>query len=91
MSVRRDTKNRLLLIRACGTCGKTIYTTADTPWVRQVLVDGSQRTTYFCSRGCFAASYKHIGWYDGKTEERRREKGMCSRRILTRLMVRITR
>lgn len=31
-------------------------------------------TTYYCSEGCFAASYKHIGWFDGKAEERRRQK-----------------
>ena len=50
-------------------------TTADTPWVRQVERDGKrQATTYFCSEGCFAASYKHIGWFDGKAEERRKLK-----------------
>ena len=75
MSVRRQTANRLTLFRTCGTCGKQIVTTADTPWVRQVERDGKrQATTYFCSEGCFAASYKHIGWFDGKTEERRRLK-----------------
>ena len=63
MSVRRQTANRLTLFRTCGTCGKQIVTTADTPWVRQVERDGKrQATTYFCSEGCFAASYKHIGW-----------------------------
>ena len=73
MSVRRQTANRLTLFRTCGTCGKQIVTTADTPWVRQVERDGKrQATTYFCSEGCFAASYKHIGWFDGKAEERRR-------------------
>lgn len=36
MSVRRQTANRLTLFRTCGTCGKQIVTTADTPWVRQV-------------------------------------------------------
>ena len=50
-------------------------TTADTPWVRQVPRDGKKMaTTYYCSEGCFAASYKHIGWFDGKAEERRRLK-----------------
>lgn len=73
MSVRRDTTNRLTLFRTCGTCGRSIVTTADTPWVRQVERDGKkQATTYFCSERCFAASYKHIGWYDGKAQERRR-------------------
>lgn len=75
MSVRRKTTNRLTLFRTCGTCGKQIVTTADTPWVRQVERDGKrQAITYFCSGKCFAASYKHIGWYDGKAEERRRLK-----------------
>lgn len=75
MSVRRQTGNRLTLFRTCGTCGKQIVTTADTPWVRQVERDGKrQATTYFCSEGCFAASYKHIGWFDGKAEERRKLK-----------------
>lgn len=73
MSVRRNTTNRLTLYRTCGTCGRQIVTTADTPWVRQVERDGKkQATTYFCSEKCFAASYKHIGWYDGKAEERRK-------------------
>lgn len=73
MSVRRNTTNRLTLFRTCGTCGRSIVTTADTPWVRQVERDGKkQATTYFCSERCFAASYKHIGWYDGKAQERRR-------------------
>ena len=75
MSVRRNTTNRLTLFRTCGTCGKQIVTTADTPWVRQVERDGKrQATTYFCCEKCYAASYKHIGWYDGKAEERRRLK-----------------
>lgn len=75
MSVRRNTTNRLTLYRTYGTCGRQIVTTADTPWVRQVERDGKkQATTYFCSEKCFAASYKHIGWYDGKAEERRKLK-----------------
>ena len=75
MSDRRNTPNRLTLYRTCGTCGRQIVTTADTPWVRQVERDGKkQATTYFCSEKCFAASYKHIGWYDGKAEERRKLK-----------------
>lgn len=75
MSVRRNTTNRLTLYRTCGTCGRQIVTTADTQWVRQVERDGKkQATTYFCSEKCFAASYKHIGWYDGKAEERRKLK-----------------
>lgn len=75
MGVRRHTTKRLTLHRTCGTCGKQIVTTADTPWIRQVPVEGKkQATTYFCSEECYAASYKHIGWYDGKAEERRRLK-----------------
>lgn len=73
MSVRRDTKNRLTLYRTCGSCGRQIVTTADTPWVRQVPRDGkAQATTYYCSEKCYAASYKHIGWFDGKAQERRK-------------------
>lgn len=75
MSVRRATGNRITLFRKCGTCGRDIVTTADTPWVRQIARDGKrQTTTYFCTEKCYAASYKHIGWYDGKAEERRRER-----------------
>lgn len=74
MSVRRNTTNRRSLQCSCGTCGRQFSTTADTPWVRQVERDGKkQATTYFCCEKCFAASYKRIGWYDGKAEERRRE------------------
>ncbi len=75
MSVRRQTADRLTLFRVCGTCGRQIVTTADTPWVRQLPRDGKrQATTYFCSESCFAASYTHVGWYDGKAEERRRQR-----------------
>lgn len=78
MAVRRNTTNRRTLFRTCGICGKSIITTADTPWVRQILTieDGRHRqiTTYYCSTGCFQASYKNIGWYDGKAEERRKQK-----------------
>ena len=45
MSVRRQTANRLTLFRTCGTCGKQIVTTADTPWVRQVERDGKKQAT----------------------------------------------
>lgn len=31
-------------------------------------------TTYYCSTGCFQKSYKNIGWYDGKADQRRKEK-----------------
>lgn len=40
MSVRRQTANRLTLFRTCGTCGKQIVTTADTPWVRRLAHPG---------------------------------------------------
>ena len=77
MSVRRNTTNRLTLFRTCGTCGRSIVTTADTPWVRQVERDGKkQATTYFCCEGCFAASYKHIGF----STERHRIAGERGRR-----------
>lgn len=75
MSVRRDTKNRRTLYRTCGGCGRDFMTTADTPWVRQLPKDGKkQATTYFCSQSCYEASYKHTGWYDGKTQQRRAER-----------------
>jgi len=78
MAVRRNTTNRRTLFRTCGICGKSIITTADTPWVRQIptIEDGRHRqiTTYYCSTGCLQASYKNIGWYDGKADERRKEK-----------------
>ena len=74
MSARRPyVEKRLTLFRTCGTCGKTVVTTADTPWVRQVPRDGKKMaTTYYCSEGCYAASYKHIGWryYTTHREER---------------------
>lgn len=75
MSVRRNTTNRLTIFRECVTCGQRIVTTAETPWVRQMPFQGKkQAICYFCSSECFQASYKHIGWYDGKAEERRRQK-----------------
>lgn len=72
MSVRRHTTNRLTLYRHCGICGRGIVTTADTPFMRQISEGGRQITKYYCSEGCKSASYKHK--FDGKAEERRREK-----------------
>lgn len=74
MSVRRDTKNRLTLYRECHTCGREIVTTADTPFVRQIVIDGRQVTCYFCSETCKRESYKHPGWWDGLADARRRAK-----------------
>ena len=75
MSVRRKTDFRLTLMRSCGTCGKSFVTSAGSPWIRQVKRDGKkQATTYYCSESCYAASYKHIGFFDGKATERRRER-----------------
>lgn len=75
MSCRRKyTYSRLNVVRECGTCGKTFSTTADSPWIRQVLTDGRQLTKYYCSQTCFRASYKHRGYWDGKAEERRKER-----------------
>ena len=72
MSVRKQTADRHSLIRVCGTCGKTFPTTAASPWIRQLPRDGKkQATVYFCCSECFQASYKHIGWYDGKADIRR--------------------
>lgn len=83
MTIKRDTKNRLTLFRDCGTCGKTIVTTADTPWIRSIPCNGKQRITYYCSQKCFAASYKHIGWCDGKTAERKKEWERKRKRVYT--------
>ena len=73
MSVRRQTTNRLTLLRHCETCGKAFTTTADTPFVRQ-MTKGVRRqaTVYFCSEICKQASYKHL--FDGKAHERRLQK-----------------
>lgn len=73
MSVRRQTTNRLTLLRHCETCGKAFTTTADTPFVRQ-MPKGVRRqaTVYFCSEICKQASYKHL--FDGKAHERRLQK-----------------
>lgn len=72
MSIRRSTPNRLTIFRVCHTCGRGIVTTAATPFMRQLTnVDGKkQKTCYFCSEACKAASYKHR--FDGKAEERRK-------------------
>lgn len=72
MAVRRKTTNRLTLFRTCQTCGQTILTSAETPFVRQLSnVDGKkQKTCYFCSQTCKNASYKHL--FDGKAAERRK-------------------
>lgn len=71
---KKNAAFRFLLTRTCGTCGKEFQTSADSPWVRQVPRDGKrQATTYYCSTGCFQASYKHIGFYDGKYLERKQE------------------
>ena len=74
MSIRRDTSNRLFLIRECHTCGKTFSTTAASPFMRQVAnVEGrKQKTCYFCSETCKNASYKHL--FDGRAGERRKQK-----------------
>lgn len=75
MSVRRNTSNRLSLIRDCHTCGRTILTTADSPWIRSIPdKTGKHKTRYFCSTECFQASYIHKGCYDGKAEQRRKER-----------------
>ena len=76
MSKRRNTKNRLMLVRSCHTCGRSFSVTADSPFMRQMPnVDGKkQKTCYFCTEKCFAASYKHIGWFDGLAWKRRQEK-----------------
>ena len=59
MSVRHNTTNRLTLYRTCHTCGRSIVTTADTPFVRQILIDGRQVTCYFCGEECKRSGYTH--------------------------------
>ena len=73
MSVRRQTDTRLFLIRTCHTCGKIFSTTAASPFMRQIKNVGGkkQKTCYFCSETCKAASYKHL--FDGKAAERKAE------------------
>lgn len=76
MSVRRKTvlTGRKTLFRQCDICGKSIVTTADTPFIRQVLREGRQLTVYYCSESCKKASYKYVSWFDGRAEERRKER-----------------
>ena len=72
MGVRKNgAASRLTLFRTCHTCGRSIVTTADTPFIRQLNADGKkQKTCYFCSEACKRASYKHN--MDGKAGERRK-------------------
>lgn len=78
MSVRRKTGNRKNLYRQCWICGKWFWTTADTPWVRQLYNVGGkkQKICYFCSSACKEASYKmpHHGKGKINSEERSRAK-----------------
>lgn len=75
MSIRKKTDRRLTLIRPCGTCGQMVVTTAASPFMRMIERDGKKEaTTYYCCESCYKASYKHIGWFDGKAEERRKER-----------------
>lgn len=67
MSVRRQTANRLTLFRTCGTCGKQIVTTADTPWVRQVERDGKKQATPRHTSALRAASRPAISTSAGLT------------------------
>lgn len=71
MAIRKKTAVRLTLYRTCHTCGKSIITTADTPWMRQIPIDGRQVTCYFCSEACKRASYKHKGYWDGQYASRK--------------------
>lgn len=71
MSIRRNTTNRLRLIRTCYVCGRTFPTTADTPFMRQMYNVGGkkQKTCYFCSESCKNSTYKHL--FDGRADIRR--------------------
>lgn len=68
---RRNTTNRLILFRECGICGKTFKTTADTPFLRTIKIDGHYKNTYYCTESCWRKSYVYKGWWDGKTLERK--------------------
>lgn len=74
MSIRKDTTNRRTLFRTCFVCGRTMTTTADTPFMRQLHnVDGKrQKTVYFCSESCKESTYRHH--FDGAAWKRREER-----------------
>lgn len=74
MSVRRNTKNRLFLIRTCHTCGKTFPTTAASPFMRMMPNDDGKyhKIAYFCSETCKKSSYKYN--MDGLAWKRRQER-----------------
>lgn len=43
--------------------------------MRMIERDGKKEAaTYYCCQSCYKASYRHIGWYDGKSDERRAER-----------------
>lgn len=74
MSIRRNTTNRLRLVRTCYVCGRTFPTTADSPFMRQMYnVDSKkQKTCYFCSESCKNSTYKHR--FNGRADIRRQER-----------------
>lgn len=74
MAVRRNTDKRLTIQRQCHTCGKWIFTTAASPFMRQMPnVNGKKQSiVYFCSKGCKEKSYKHK--FDGMADVRRQER-----------------
>lgn len=52
-----------------------VVTSAGSPFMRMIERDGKKEAvTYYCCQNCYKASYKHIGWYDGKAAERRAER-----------------
>lgn len=72
MSERHNTTNRRTLYRICGTCGKSITTTADSPLVRSIVQpDKRHVTTYYCSSTCLKESYKRIGWCSSNVTEKK--------------------
>lgn len=53
-----------------------VVTSAGSPFMRMIERDcKKEAVTYYCCQSCYKASYKHIGWYDGKADERRAERG----------------
>lgn len=79
MSVRRTTENRLTLYRQCWICGKWFWTTAASPWMRQIQNVGGkkQKTCYFCSSACKEESYKMP--HHGKGRLNKEEKSRARR------------
>lgn len=79
MSIRRNSSSRLTLLRVCRQCGKSIVTTAESPFMRSVRgEDGKYKTAYFCSESCKKASYTYnmdgLAWKRREARNRARDR-----------------